>query len=153
MADDISDFQIEGMSVGDSLLDYFSEKEIKESLDANVYDSNKFYGKILIIKIKQYDALRVIFKKEDNKKYIIDSIGGRIDFDNDINECLLKKDEITSTISNLIKDIIWKQDQYEDADGYFTFTFADLEYGSISVSCYDWKRRIVPRGYPLQGKR
>ena len=27
-ADDIRDFQIEGMSVGDSLLDYFSEKEI-----------------------------------------------------------------------------------------------------------------------------
>ena len=27
-ADDISDFEIEGMSIGDSLLDYFSEKEI-----------------------------------------------------------------------------------------------------------------------------
>ena len=29
-ADDIRDFQIEGMSVGDSLLDYFTEKEIKK---------------------------------------------------------------------------------------------------------------------------
>ena len=28
-ADDIKDFQIEGMSIGDSLLDYFSEEEIK----------------------------------------------------------------------------------------------------------------------------
>ena len=28
LAEDISDFQIEGMSVGDSLLDYFSEEEI-----------------------------------------------------------------------------------------------------------------------------
>ena len=27
-ADDIKDFQIEGMSIGDSLLDYFSEEEI-----------------------------------------------------------------------------------------------------------------------------
>ena len=27
-ADDIRDFQIEGMSIGDSLLDYFSEDEI-----------------------------------------------------------------------------------------------------------------------------
>ena len=26
-ADDIKDFQIEGMSVGDSLLDYYSEKK------------------------------------------------------------------------------------------------------------------------------
>ena len=30
-ADDIRDFQIEGMSIGDSLLDYFSEKEIKKN--------------------------------------------------------------------------------------------------------------------------
>ena len=28
-ADDISDFQIEGMSIGDSLLDYLTEEEIK----------------------------------------------------------------------------------------------------------------------------
>ena len=27
-ADDISDFQIDGMSIGDSLLDYISKKEI-----------------------------------------------------------------------------------------------------------------------------
>jgi len=27
-SDDIRDFQIEGMSIGDSLLDYFSEEEI-----------------------------------------------------------------------------------------------------------------------------
>ena len=31
LADDIRDFQIEGISVGDSLLDYFSERKIKKS--------------------------------------------------------------------------------------------------------------------------
>ena len=31
-ADDISDFEIEGMSIGDSLLDYFTEREINKSL-------------------------------------------------------------------------------------------------------------------------
>ena len=41
-ADDISDFQIEGMSLGDSLLDYFSEEEIKESHVPGVYD-DKYY--------------------------------------------------------------------------------------------------------------
>ena len=30
-ADDIRDFQIEGISIGDSLLDYFSEEKIKSS--------------------------------------------------------------------------------------------------------------------------
>ena len=31
-ADDIRDFQIEGMSIGDSLLDYYSEKFILENI-------------------------------------------------------------------------------------------------------------------------
>ena len=31
-ADDIKDFQIEGMSIGDSLLDYFNIKDIKNKL-------------------------------------------------------------------------------------------------------------------------
>ena len=30
-ADDIRDFEIEGISIGDSLLDYFSEDQIKKS--------------------------------------------------------------------------------------------------------------------------
>ena len=51
-ANDISDFQIEGISIGDSLLDYMSEKEILKELEKNrdryqhLEDSKKF-SKIL----------------------------------------------------------------------------------------------------------
>ena len=31
-ADDIKDFEIEGMSIGDSLLDYFSKDEIEKNI-------------------------------------------------------------------------------------------------------------------------
>ena len=44
-ADDIKDFEIEGMSVGDSLLDYFSESEIKEKINSKTtyrYAGNKY---------------------------------------------------------------------------------------------------------------
>ena len=41
-ADDISEFEIEGMSVGDSLLNYFSESEIKNGIKKNYYKSKKF---------------------------------------------------------------------------------------------------------------
>ena len=37
-ADDISDFQIEGISIGDSLLDYFSREEIKSNNQDNYYN-------------------------------------------------------------------------------------------------------------------
>ena len=41
-ADDISDFEIEGMSIGDSLLDFVSKNEIKKSKKATNYKSKKF---------------------------------------------------------------------------------------------------------------
>ena len=34
-ADDISDFQIEGISIGDSLLDYMTKGEILEEIEEN----------------------------------------------------------------------------------------------------------------------
>ena len=47
-ADDISDFQIEGISIGDSLLDYMTEEEILKEIEVNkdnysyLKESNKY---------------------------------------------------------------------------------------------------------------
>ena len=43
-ADDISDFEIEGISIGDSLLDYYSKREINDRLKSikSTYTSKKF---------------------------------------------------------------------------------------------------------------
>ena len=35
-ADDISDFEIEGISIGDSLLDYMTEDEILSEIERNI---------------------------------------------------------------------------------------------------------------------
>ena len=44
LADDIRDFQIEGISLGDSMLDYASrERIIKEKEDGFMYPNKKFY--------------------------------------------------------------------------------------------------------------
>ena len=43
-ADDISDFQIEGMSIGDSALVYFSEKEIKKGIQYNYYNDDLYFA-------------------------------------------------------------------------------------------------------------
>ena len=41
-ADDIRDFQIEGMSIGDSALDYFSKDEL-DNAEKSYYPNKKFY--------------------------------------------------------------------------------------------------------------
>ena len=42
-ADDISDFQIEEMSIGDSLLDYYSKDEIINRINSIGYDYGEKY--------------------------------------------------------------------------------------------------------------
>ena len=82
-ADDIRDFQIEGMSIGDSLLDFFSKKEINKFANYDDLPSDmkfrisEFYSNNKI-KMNTYDGIQ-IFYKPDDKKYILHSLGGFID--------------------------------------------------------------------------
>ena len=75
-ADDIRDFEIEGMSIGDSLLDYFSKNEINKFLKADTthFYTNSDYAVIGIYKENQnsislnnYDSLGITINKKDNK--------------------------------------------------------------------------------------
>ena len=69
-ADDIKDFQIEGMSIGDSLLDYLSEDDIIDS-PAKYYPGSKKFKQISLydkIKMQTYDVISVALKNNDKKK-------------------------------------------------------------------------------------
>ena len=75
-ADDISDFQIEGMSVGDSLLDYFSKKEIKDNININYYANNEYTSvQFELPSFEIYDSVSLNYKTDD-KKYTIVSVAG-----------------------------------------------------------------------------
>ena len=54
-ADDISEFEIEGISIGDSLLEFFSEKEINSNL-AEWYKDDEYSTSLL--SLKNYDTYR-----------------------------------------------------------------------------------------------
>ena len=87
IADDLKDFEIEGITIGESLLDYATENEIK-SINANFnYKTDKFvtYRFEKIHKLKQYDKLNVSVKKND-KKYKIVGIAG-IYYYESLDEC------------------------------------------------------------------
>ena len=73
-ADDISDFEIEGMSIGDSLLDYLSKKEINNNI-VEIYDyyNNQDFTTVQLSNhriLTQYDGLQINIKRKD-QKYII----------------------------------------------------------------------------------
>ena len=57
-ADDISEFEMEGISIGDSLLDYFKEEEIKENKQISQYPNDEYilynFSDVMTLKLMTY---------------------------------------------------------------------------------------------------
>ena len=76
-ADDISDFEIEGISIGDSALDYFSEAEINKAIKSdyykdkdNLFSTSEFYMNENSY-LTTYDGLQITYKTNDIKFIIL----------------------------------------------------------------------------------
>ena len=103
-ADDIRDFEIEGISIGDSLLDFFNEEKIKKFATTYYDKSDKFY--ILTDNFSNYelyDSLQYTIKSTDPKKEIY-GMGGIIWFEKNVQECLSKKKEIEIELNMIFKN-------------------------------------------------
>jgi len=135
-ADDISDFEIEGISIGDSLLDYFSEEEILEN-QRSYNEEKKFISSEFTINSSQYDSIGTYYKNND-KEYTIYGVLGFISYKTNIKNCFKKDKEIVKSFGDLQNDNNWNYNEYKDPDGFFTFNFIEINTGSIKVSCYDW---------------
>jgi hypothetical protein len=139
-ADDIQDFEIVGMSIGDSLLDYMSEKEIKENVGF-VYEDKKFTVSVYNKSSEMYDLIGIEYKSKD-KKYKIHGVQGMIDFPNNIEGCYKKQDEIEKEISSMFTESkkkdwgILKLDFGGEGSTYKPITFDFKNDHRMSVDCY-----------------
>jgi len=156
-ADDISEFQIEGMSIGDSLLDYFS----KDKIQLFINDDNAFFYKekkyVAITthakniqhyaKAKDnYDYVGVVINPTD-KKYEIYSIVAYLNFYNNIEDCKKKKNEIVSSILSAFENATKIETEgphaYDKSGKSITYdTWFNLDLGGASVHCEDWSKKI-----------
>jgi len=148
-ADDIRDFQIEGISLGDSLLDYYSEEEIKKELSNKFYypKSTEFFQVSFYIKNKtDYDFVQFHLKDND-PNYEIYSVTGVIAFNNDIESCLKKmkeiKNEINETFINAKKIDMGKNTHNADSQSFVYEFVYELNNGQIYLACYDWNEKIA----------
>ena len=150
-ADDISDFEIEGMSIGDSLLNYMTNKEIEDLLplssDVGTGDE-KFiviWGPVDMKKI--YDQFQVTYKFKD-KNYKIHAIDGQLDFSNNYNGCKIKMKEVEKDIKVLLENIIpstYETNHIADKTGKSRVTATDFKLkngGRIQIWCTDWSNEI-----------
>ena len=146
-ADDISDFQIEGISIGDSLLNYFNELEINQNSSDEWYshkkDSKKFL-KVDFYDLKnpvKYDFISMHIKNYD-KQYIVYEISGIISYKNKIKDCYPRMSEII----NELKDFFPTANEFKSPSqkfegGYGTYDRYDLEFKNgenVTVICNDY---------------
>ena len=141
-ADDIRDFQIEGMSIGDSLLNFYSENEIK-NLEITIYQ-NQTDEYIMLSgakdKSQEYDALAFHVKKDD-KQYIIHSLRGYIYYRKNFDECLNKKKEVVNSLNSSFGNLKSSEYDYKydwDLKSIAYISDFDFENGSVRVFCVNW---------------
>jgi len=101
-ADDIRDFEIEGMSIGDSLLDYMTANEIINNDEGLYLKNSKFFEVNYIGKKNIYDYVLFHVKRKD-KKYIIYFIRGASIVDNK-DQCMKIKKKIANDMKTLFKN-------------------------------------------------
>ncbi len=147
---DETEFQIEGMSLGDSLLDYYSEKEIKKARIKEWSYKDKTYTPLSFHKkLKTYNSVQVNYKTQDDD-FTIESISGIRDYKKNIEGCYKKKDEVVDELTGFFEDA--KKKDYGtdkhlyDKSGETTVTAVGFIFKSGAealIQCTDWSKKIT----------
>ena len=154
-ADDIRDFQIEGISIGDSLLKYFSEDEIRKNIGFDYPGSDRFKRFYSYKKgwFEEYDGVQVNFKKTD-KNYTVHVVAGQKDFPDNINDCLNLQKKISREVENNFsnakkfekktkKKFDKKGKSFQHAIAYIYNAETPNKEWQIAIVCDDWSKEVT----------
>ena len=150
LADDIRDFQIEGMSIGDSLLDYFSELEIKnfknyDDLPSNMrFRISEFYSRE-DMKMDLYDGMQVYYKPKD-KKFILHGLNGFF-FCSNKTECKKIYKNIVNDVSRDFENLKGKETTFKHRDdksgkSIVTLHLFEVDKGVVSIAYTNWSDEV-----------
>ena len=147
-ADDIREFEIEGISIGESLLNYASEGEIKKFQTSQTSSSKKYKRYYNVKKdVNNYDGVDV-WVLDNDSKYIIQSLTGVIEYEKNISECYPKKKKIVTSVQNQlnIKGYTYISN-YDNNTSKSDVTDFDYKNGSVRIWCTDYSKIKEDKGY------
>ena len=152
-ADDVNEFEIEGFSVGESLLKYSDQKEITQKISHKTsfhYPNSKFVSiNYTRENLSIFDSLGFILKKDD-PKFIIYSVEATIYFfENKIDRCYEKQQQIKNDLKKFFGNKV-KIETYDlkyagDKTGNSKTRYVDFDFKDKSNSriiCYDLSDEI-----------
>ena len=163
-ANDISEFEIEGMSIGDSLLNYVNKTTINTSRMYE-YNDDKFYTIDLILdNFENYYAVQIHLKKND-QKFKIYGIGGAIKFGEpgkyfpeSIEQCKNQMNIIEKDIDKIFIDADKQSAQAVGQGDYDPEAVRDEIYytiknGHIYLQCVTWGKSTKEKDYLFDNLR
>ena len=147
-ADDIKDFQIEGISILDPLTKFISKEEILKTKNStqDVYKSDDFYSVTFLknnaFNLKNFDEIQFHLEKNDSLFKIHALTGAK--YISDKGKCLKEFNNAEKDLDNLFKGANKrKKDNYEHASkrGFiYKHKVYELNDGMISVKCDKWDK-------------
>lgn len=152
-ADVISDFEIEGFSVGESLIKYSDQQEITKKIDDKTsyhYPNSKFVSiNYTTENLNLFDSIGFVIKKND-PKFVIYAVEATIYFwENKIDKCYEKQKQIKDDLKIFFGDKI-TIDAYDtkyvgDETGNSMVRYVDFDFKDQSNSriiCYNLSDEI-----------
>ena len=148
-ADDISDFEIEGISIGDTALKILNRSQILEEFkigkDEYSWTDQKFTD-LYSYTSNSYDKLVMAVKRKD-PEFIIYAISGQIDY-KEIKQCFEKQNEIEKIfddmLSNAKKDK-WTQKHTQDKTGKSELHWIVYSFNTgdkVELICFDMAKHM-----------
>jgi len=144
-ADDITDFEIEGISIGDSLLDIATVNQINNAKSKKQLKNSNFYRFDLesLKDLEIYDWARITTKKDDSN-YTVINIGAAIDY-TELDECKKIKNDVQNGVEQIFTAVDKEETTFASAQDktgksiiygvqYYTKPFPFNE--AIVVNCY-----------------
>ena len=164
--DNIKDFKIENISIGDSALDYFTESQLDNSeLDWFNY-SYKEYSTSLLPGRGIYDWFKITYKNEDYN-YIIEGLAGIVVKKNyEEDKCNKQLDSTALNLSKLFKNTkseekktyrvvydpskIFQETNLSGKSKLTSIFFDFKQEGKIILSCYDMDKETNEIDSPIK---
>ena len=164
--DNIKDYKIENISIGDSALDYFNETELENGEQDWFNYSYKEYATSLVPGKGIYDWFKISYKSHDENFIIEGLVGIVIKKKYDDDKCNKELDSTALDISELFKNIklkkkkVYKVDynprkvfQEPSKSGKSTVTNISFDFkdkGKIILSCYDMDKATNQIDSPIK---
>ena len=147
-ADDVKDFEIEGISIGVSLLNYFSKENIMINTSKFVFkDTDKKFQAFFTDEPKKlksydlYDYVRITYLNDN--EFIIHGISGMKDYEKkNINQCYELQEKIEIDFDNQFSNFEKEKNTFPygiDSSGKSKVTaiYYFAEDGYAEIACYD----------------